>query len=106
MAGLEGRILLRQLTPLRTRAQHPQHTVQYRPRVMPRTTTVIRPPRPAQNRLDDQPLFIGQLPASCHAAFAGSHRAISECTSFKSQRFMRLVLVFTDFQWGTFHLDE
>jgi hypothetical protein len=48
---------------------------------------------PRKNRLGDQPLFIVQLPASCHSAFAGSHRAISECTIFQPQRFMRLVLV-------------
>lgn len=92
MAGLEGRILLRQLAPLRPRTQHPQHTIQHRPCVMPRAATVICSPSPAQHRLDELPLFIGQLPASCHAAFAGSHRAISECTIFKSKRFMRLVL--------------
>jgi hypothetical protein len=55
------------------------------------TATVVRRPGPAQNKLDDQPLFIGQLPASCHSTFAGSNRALKECTSFKSQRFMRLI---------------
>ena len=75
MAGLEGRILLRQLTPLRPRAKHPQHTIQHRARVMPRTATIICPPSTPQDRLDDQPLFIGQLPASCHSAFAGSQQS-------------------------------
>lgn len=59
-------------------AQYPQHTVPHRPSVMPRAAKIIGSPSPAQHRLDDQPLFIGQLPASCHAAFAASHRAITE----------------------------
>jgi len=78
---------------LRTRAQHPQHIVQHCAGVMPWTTTIIRPSSPEQNRLDDQPLFIGRPPAPCNSALAGSHRAISACYSFQLQRSMRLILV-------------
>src|ERR1035437_6659601 len=66
VAGLVRRILLRQLAPLRAGAQHPQPPVQYRSRVLPRATAVVRTPVRTQHRLDYFPLFFGQLPASCH----------------------------------------
>jgi hypothetical protein len=66
VASLVGRIFLRQLAPLRSRARHPQHAIQHRPRVMPGTATVVGPPLRPQHRLDNLPLFFGQLLASCH----------------------------------------
>jgi len=41
MAGLERRILLGQLAPLRPRAKNPQNPVQHGPRVVPRPPTVV-----------------------------------------------------------------
>jgi len=38
VAGLVWRILLRQLTPLRSGSQDPQHTIQHGTRVVPGTT--------------------------------------------------------------------
>ncbi len=40
-------------------AQHPQHTVQHRPCVMPRPATIVRSSRPTQHQLENQPLFTG-----------------------------------------------
>jgi hypothetical protein len=57
VTGLEWRIFLRQLAPLRPSAKHPEHPIQHRTRVMPRTTAIIGPPRAAQHRLYHQPLF-------------------------------------------------
>jgi len=48
--------------------QNPQHTVQHRPRVVPRATAVVRPPRRAKNRFHQLPLFISQFPAACHSS--------------------------------------
>jgi len=67
MTGLERWILLRQLAPLRTRAQNPQHAIQNRTRVMPRPSTIVGPPCRAQHRLYQFPLFVGQFPAAMHA---------------------------------------
>jgi hypothetical protein len=66
MAGLERRILLRQLAPLRARAQHPKDAVPHSAPIMPGTATIVRPPRRAQHRLHHLPLFVGQFPASTH----------------------------------------
>src|SRR5690348_9612292 len=76
VAGLEGRIFFRQLTPLRPSTQHPQHTMQDSARVVPRTTAPIGPlPRP-QHRFHHFPLFVGQLPTSTHRQF-GDQQSIS-----------------------------
>ena len=47
VAGLERRILLRQLAPLRPGAEHPEHAVQHGARVMPGTAAIVGPPRRA-----------------------------------------------------------
>jgi hypothetical protein len=82
MAGLEWRILVRQLTPLRSSTKYPEHAVQHRPRIMPRATTIVRSPSPTQNRLDEQPLFIGQLPASGHQLVRGITQSNTRMNQF------------------------
>jgi len=67
MTGLERRVLLRQFAPLRAATQHPQHAVQDRTRVMPRPPTIVGPPRWAQHRLNQTPVFVGQFPTTMHA---------------------------------------
>jgi hypothetical protein len=57
VAGLEGRITIRQFTPLRAGSQHPQNSIQYRSRVMPRTPAIVRPTLRSQDRLQEFPLF-------------------------------------------------
>lgn len=59
MAGLKGRILLRQFTPLRSRAQYPEHPIEHGTRVMPWATAIIRSPLRTQHRLHYLPLFVG-----------------------------------------------
>ena len=86
MAGLERRILLRQFAPLRTGAQHPQHAVQHRSRIMPRSATIIRSSCPTQYRLDDQPLFIGQLPASSHRLVRGITQSNYRMNQFRPSK--------------------
>jgi ketosteroid isomerase-like protein len=66
VAGLVRRIFLRQLAPLRSRAQHPEHTVQHGAGFMPRTAAVVLPPSRSQHRFHNCPLFVSQFPASCH----------------------------------------
>src|SRR5579875_3556377 len=83
MAGLERWVLLWKLAPLRSRAQHPQHTVQHRPRIMPRTATVVLPPPRPQHRFYHRPLFFGQLPASCHRSRRRSLQSTSSMTANK-----------------------
>ena len=58
LTGLIRRILRRQLGPLCTTAENPQHTVQNRPRVVPRTAAIILTPRRAQDRPHQFPLFV------------------------------------------------
>jgi hypothetical protein len=80
VAGLEGRILFRQLTPLRPGTQHPQHTMQDGARVMPRTTAPIGPaPRP-QHRFHHFPLFVGQLPTATHRRIRRSTEHLQSAT--------------------------
>ena len=93
VAGLERRILLRKLAPLRSRSQHPEHPVQHRARVLPRTPTVVRAPRSPQHRLNCFPLFIGQLPAPCHRRLRSRTELLQNAPFCSSQMFMRLVLV-------------
>ena len=52
--------------PLRSRAQHPEHTVQHSPGVMPRTAAIIFTPSRPKHRLHHRPLFVSQFPASRH----------------------------------------
>jgi len=68
MAGLERRILLRQLAPLRSGAEHPKHAAENGARVMPGPASIVSPPRWTQHRLDHLPLFVSQFPAAMHAA--------------------------------------
>jgi hypothetical protein len=92
VAGLVRRIFLRQLAPLRSCAQHPEHTVQHGPRIVPRSAAVVLTSLGSQHPLHHGPLFVTQFPASCHGplryprAAPGSHENAS-------QVFMRLVLV-------------
>lgn len=61
------RLILRwHLGPLRAAAENPQHAVQNRPRVVPRTTTIILTPCRAQDRFHQFPLFVCQFPTACH----------------------------------------
>jgi hypothetical protein len=66
VAGLEGRIPFRQLPPLRSGAQYPQHTMQYGTCVVPRTATIVGPAPRAQHRFHHFPLFVSQLPTASH----------------------------------------
>jgi len=66
MARLVGRIFLRHLDPLRSAAKNPEHAVEHRTRVVPRTATVVLAPPWAQHRLHQLPLFLCQFPTACH----------------------------------------
>jgi hypothetical protein len=66
MAGLERRILFRQLAPLRPGSEHPEHAVKNRARIVPRAAAVVSPPRRTQHRFNQFPLFISKLPPSSH----------------------------------------
>jgi hypothetical protein len=68
MAGLVRRVLLWHLTPLRPGTQHPEHTVQHRTGIVPRTATFVRTPRWTQHRFSHGPLFI--IPSVLSRRFA------------------------------------
>ena len=66
VAGLVRRIFLRELTPPRSGAQHPEHAVQHQPGIMPWTAAIVLMPMQSEQRLHYGPLSVGQFPASCH----------------------------------------
>jgi hypothetical protein len=66
MAGLIRRVLLGQLAPLRSGAQHPKHSVENGSRVVPRTASAIGTANRTKYRLNHLPLFVGQFPTSAH----------------------------------------
>ena len=68
VAGLVGRILGRHLGPLRAAAENPKHAVEHRPRLMPRTTTIILAPLWAQDLFHQLPLFVCQFPTARHTS--------------------------------------
>jgi len=66
MTGLERRIFLGQLTPLRSGTQHPKHAVEHGSGVAPGLAAQVRSARRPQERLDPLPLFFGQFSSSSH----------------------------------------
>lgn len=92
MAGLEGWILFRQLAPLCPSAQHPQHTMQYGARVVPRTAALIGPALWSQHRFHHFPLFVGQFPTATHRHIRRSAEHLQSATKLALTLFMRLVL--------------
>ena len=63
MTGLIGRIATRQIVPRSTGAQDPEHTVQHRARVVPRSTSPIVPPLRTKQRFEHRPLGVGEVHA-------------------------------------------
>jgi hypothetical protein len=67
MAGLVRRILPWQFAPLCSRAQDPQDSVEYRPRILPRATATVGPLPGPKDWFDQLPLGIAEFPSSSHA---------------------------------------
>jgi hypothetical protein len=63
MAGLVRRILARQVLPARSGAQNPEHAVEHRAGIAPRSTASIAACFFPQQRLDHFPLGIAQVHA-------------------------------------------
>jgi hypothetical protein len=72
-------------------AQHPQHSIEHRSHVPPRTTATVGPPFRSQDRFNQLPLGIAELPSPSHALLlpALTHAANSYVDS---PSFMRPVL--------------
>ena len=69
VAGLVRRIFLRQLAPPRSRAQHPQNSIEYSPHVLPRTIPIVGTSQGTQKRFDQPPLGIAKFPSASRAFF-------------------------------------
>ena len=78
MAGLIGRIAGRQIFPGRAGAQHPQHSVQDRPRVLPRAAPPVGAAFFFKERLEQCPLLIGEIHA---VRYDGTTLTVYEMTS-------------------------
>jgi hypothetical protein len=76
MRALVLAVTLRQVTPARSRAQHPQNSVHKLPVVRCRTPHMLRTSR--KNVLDPQPLCFAQLVSTRHPATATSPNKKSE----------------------------
>src|SRR6185437_13335181 len=72
MAGLVRRIPLRHLAPARPAPQHPQHTVEYPARVLPRSPAAVLASLRLQDRPDQLPILVAYVPASAHTPFRSS----------------------------------
>jgi hypothetical protein len=81
VAGLVRREAAGQVLPPRARAQYPEDGVDHLAALPPRpAAAVLAAGQLGQVRLDDRPLLVGQLFASCHAEML-------------ARAFMRLLLV-------------
>jgi len=81
VTGLKWGMLLRQLAPLRSGAEHPKDAVQHGTRVMPRTTAVVLATSRAKHRRHQIPLFFGQLPTSSHRRTQRSSEHLQNATN-------------------------
>jgi hypothetical protein len=86
MAGLEGRILLRQFAPLRPGTEHPKHAIEHGACVMPGPASIVGPTCRTKHRLHHFPLPIGQLPAAMHAAERSIPEHTQNATSDRPKR--------------------
>lgn len=68
MAGLVRRIFSGQFAPLRSGAQAPQNSVEYRSCVLPRSAPTIGASLGSQDWFDHLPLGIAEFPSSSHAS--------------------------------------
>src|SRR5271154_2216715 len=64
MTRLVRRLPDRQVVPGRSRAEHPQHAVHHRARVLPRSTATIGTTTRPKDRFEDLPLGIGEVHTS------------------------------------------
>lgn len=72
MTRLVRRIASGQIGPRCAGAQHPQHAIQHRARIGPRTPAAIGPTARPKRRLEKRPLLIGQIHAATYDAAARS----------------------------------
>jgi hypothetical protein len=61
MTRLIGRIPTRQVVPGRPGAQHPQHAVQHRAAVLPRSATAVGPATRTKKRFEYLPLRVSEV---------------------------------------------
>ncbi len=92
MTCLERRILLGQLAPLCPGTEHPKNAIQHGTGLVPRTSAVILATSRTKHRLNQHPLFFGQLPTSSHGRTRRSSEHFQNATDHSPWVFMRLVL--------------
>jgi len=79
VAGLIRRIAIREIRPLRSGAQNPEHPVEQLPQILARpTAAVLAPPVPRQQRLKQLPLGIRDVHSDIPTRGASDLREFAE----------------------------
>jgi hypothetical protein len=84
MAGLIRRIAIREIRPLRSGTQNPEHPVEQLPPILARPTAAVLAPRvPRQQRLEQFPLGIRDVHSDIPTRGASDLRELAETGAAK-----------------------